>query len=239
MPDLLDENGIVDPVNMSEHILRYKTLELLFEVSQLHSKINDETETSNMGIPRSLCNGYVNNSKYTTEVSLLKTQLNNLYKIISTYKQTICGDDVYPLLDSLLDDLYIGHRSFDVRNGHMYAATRQKTQGSQNVYTPSNIDDLSTTYNTTNTIFANASYGLTVDLPDINTDYINHINTPMGPRPRSLHPNSYLDHDISNDQAILSHNISCSTQDNNATPRMLDIIRSTSDESDFPEDYNV
>jgi hypothetical protein len=236
IPDLLDEHGIVDPLDISEHILRYKTLEILFDVSQLHSKIYDETATRNLSIPRSLCNGFVfKESSYITDVSLLKTKLNNLYKIISTYKESIHSNDAYPLLDSLLDDLYIAHRSFDVKNGHIYAATRQRTQGSQNVYTPSNIDDLNNPYNTKNTIFANAAYKLNINLPNTQIDSYD-IDTPMTPRFRNNTTNSYYGHNISCDTDILSHNISCYTQDNNATPRMLDIIRSTSDECNLPED---
>jgi hypothetical protein len=116
---------------------------------------------------------------------------------------------------------------------------RQRTQGTQNVYTPSNIDDLLTPSVSHNMWPATTPMRGYSDLDDNNL----HINatipqfmsnsTPRAPRWGLTSVSTSL---LNQDETdILSHNISCVTQDDYASPRMLDIIRSTSDKGEENE----
>ena len=150
-----------------------------------------------------------------------------LYRTIRDYKTETYAETENAFLTALMDDLYIARRSFDNQNGNLYAITRQRTQGSQNVYTPSHIDDM-------------AGPSMTAPLWQISSDkdeesqlsptIPRQMHSTMPPKPFPLDVGRTGPTMFALDESdILSHNISCRTQDNYSTPRMLDIIRSTSD----------
>jgi hypothetical protein len=119
-----------------------------------------------------------------------------------------------------MDDLYIARRSFDAHNGHLYTLARQRTQGTQNVYTPSNIDNSQAPAikrhrrnNTPTNLYDYEEYTL-------NTPRLTSTLNPISP---------FMFEGEEDEEDILNHHISGGTQNNYSTPRMLDIIRSTSD----------
>jgi hypothetical protein len=235
MPYLInDESGEVDANEFKDHSLRFKTLELLYEVAHL-----DDEEATNEDEAR-LHNGFLpgwfsptkKSEKYYNKVNELKEKLLALYRQIRDYKLATYGEtEPNTFLAALMDDLYIARRSFDHNNGRLYTMARQRTQGTQNVYTPSNIDDM-----------GNGQRNMTLQTWPLGDDdleesqllptlSIHPSNASMflPPTPYPNRPGACTATFAGDETDILSHNISCGTQDDYASPRMLEVIRSTSD----------
>jgi hypothetical protein len=235
MPYLIGADDEVDANEFKDHALRLKTLELLYEVAHL-----DDNEAANEDEPR-LHNGFLpgwfshakKSEKYYNKVNELKEKILALYRQIRDYKVATYGEtEPNTFLAALMDDLYIARRSFDHNNGRLYTMARQRTQGTQNVYTPSNIDDM-----------GNAQRNISLPTWPLGDDDLeesqllptlsihpNNASTVMPPP--TLYPNrpgACTATFAGEETDILSHNISCGTQDDYASPRMLEVIRSTSD----------
>lgn len=127
--------------------------------------------------------------------------------------------------------------------------TRQRTQGTQNVYTPCNIDDMLTSQLSPFPQFPQFPQSSQVpQLSRTNTLYAavgdqDPLAASMLPLPPAFAlglGNRFGASVFTGDETdILSHNISCGTQDDYASPRMLDIIRSTSDNAGEDDDSMV
>jgi uncharacterized protein YegL len=232
MPYLIGADDEVDANEFKDHSLRFKTLELLYEVAHL-----DDEEATNQDEPR-LHNGFLpgwfspakKSEKYYNKVNELKEKILALYRQIRDYKVATYGEtEPNTFLAALMDDLYIARRSFDHNNGRLYTMARQRTQGTQNVYTPSNIDDM-----------GNAQRNMTLQTWPLGDDdleesqllptlSIRNASMFLSPTPYPNRPGACTATFAGDETDILSHNISCGTQDDYASPRMLDVIRSTSD----------
>jgi von Willebrand factor type A domain len=240
MPHLVSENGEIDAIQFKDHSLRLKTLELLYEVAHLDDFDTDNTTNGNDDhehyhddehehehlaepsqqplyiLPPSLLHPK-KSEKNNVKVNEIKKKLVSLYRTIRDYKAATENQ----FLASLMDDLYIARRSFDSHNGHLYTLARQRTQGTQNVYTPSNIDNFQAPAikrhrrnNTPTNLYDYEEYTL-------NTPRLTATLQP---------PSPFTFEEGDEDEDILNHHISGGTQKNYSTPRMLDIIRSTSDQ---------
>jgi hypothetical protein len=242
MPHLVDVDGQIDASSFKDHSLRLKTLELLYEVAHLEdSDADDNTDSPTIAepsqpplyiLPPSLLHSK-KSEKYNTKVKELKKKILALYRTIRDYKLATYRDTENRFLASLMDDLYIARRSFDAYNGHLYTLARQRTQGTQNVYTPTNIDNFQAPA-IPRLKRNNTPTGLNDDeIYTLNTSGITAALTPISPftfgEEDCCLPGDYNDVSVEDEEDILNHNISSGTQDNYSTPRMLDIIRSTSD----------
>jgi hypothetical protein len=243
MPHLVDVDGQIDASSFKDHSLRLKTLELLYEVAHLDdSDADDNTDSPTIAepsqpplyiLPPSLLHSK-KSEKYNTKVKELKKKILALYRTIRDYKVATYGDTENRFLSSLMDDLYIARRSFDAYNGHLYTLARQRTQGTQNVYTPTNIDNFQAPAIPRLKRNNTPPTGLNDDeIYTLNTFGITAALTPISPftfgEEDCCLPGDYNDVSVEDEEDILNHNISSGTQDNYSTPRMLDIIRSTSD----------
>jgi hypothetical protein len=242
MPHLVDVDGQIDASSFKDHSLRLKTLELLYEVAHLDdSDADDNTDSPTIAepsqpplyiLPPSLLHSK-KSEKYNTKVKELKKKILALYRTIRDYKVATYRDTENRFLASLMDDLYIARRSFDAYNGHLYTLARQRTQGTQNVYTPTNIDNFQAPA-IPRLKRNNTPTGLNDDeIYTLNTSGITAALSPISPftfgEEDCCLPGDYNDVSVEDEEDILNHNISSGTQDNYSTPRMLDIIRSTSD----------
>jgi len=242
MPHLVDVDGQIDASSFKDHSLRLKTLELLYEVAHLDDyDADDNTDSPTIAepsqlplyiLPPSLLHSK-KSEKYNTKVKELKKKILALYRTIRDYKVATYGDTENRFLSSLMDDLYIARRSFDAYNGHLYTLARQRTQGTQNVYTPTNIDNFQAPA-IPRLKRNNIPTGLNDDeIYTLNTSGITAALSPISPftfgEEDCCLPGDYNDVSVEDEEDILNHNISSGTQDNYSTPRMLDIIRSTSD----------
>jgi hypothetical protein len=242
MPHLINEDDEIDANDFKDHSLRFKTLELLYEVAHLDDidkeETSDETITSPLHVFPPCWFTPPKSEKYCAKEKVLKEKILALYRIIRDYKIATYGEtEPNAFLSSLMDDLYIARRSFDATNGHLYTMARQRTQGTQNVYSPSNIDDMVDIQTSAIPHLNRARI-----ISKSNDDELFMVNSPsqmcasMIPPPspftfgtRTNRPGACTAMFAGDEEDILSHNISCGTQDNYSTPRMLDIIRSTSD----------
>jgi hypothetical protein len=186
LPDLLDENNVYVPVDLFDHVYRYKTLELLHKANN--------TEVSTRSGSFMFCDDGVEHSSSKRQISDIKKQLLDLYVEMRNYTKTKYPDGSQ-FMDGLLDDIYICRVSFDNKRARIYSTTRQRTQGDQNVYTPTSISlhilNKPRDYNTNHlgTIFTN-SRDLNLD------DILNNTQTILQPdlsNDDSQDPFPYLD----------------------------------------------
>jgi len=242
MPYLISEDGEIDANEFKDHSLRFKTLELLYEVADLDNidtqETSDETITSPLHVFPPCWVTPPKSEKYCTKEKVLKEKILALYRIIRDHKIATYGEtEPNTFLSSLMDDLYIARRSFDAHNGRLYTMARQRTQGTQNIYSPSNIDDM-VDIQTSAIPHLNRARIISksndddlfmVNSPSQPYESIIHSSPPFTFGTRTNRPGACTAMFAGDEEDILSHNISCGTQDNYSTPRMLDIIRSTSD----------
>ena len=248
MPHLIcEETGEPDANEFKDHSLRLKTLELLYQIAHLE---DDEIVIEE---PRDIFpSNWITSKKsekYNNQVKELKEKILTLYRQIRDYKVETYGETENMFLAALMDDLYIARRSFDHHNGRLYTMTRQRTQGTQNVYTPCNIDDMLTSQLSPFPQFPQFPQSSQVpQLSRTNTLYAavgdqDPLAASMLPLPPAFAlglGNRFGASVFTGDETdILSHNISCGTQDDYASPRMLDIIRSTSDNAGEDDDSMV
>jgi len=126
--------------NHLKYIYRQKTLELLFEVSQLQkNKMELETmyETTSFNNPPR-CDDYSSKMKnILDEERQLKQKLRVFFEEIKKYMlDNNLNED--KILKNLCDDIYITYRTLGTRYGAMYTCARQTSQGNQRSYTVSN-----------------------------------------------------------------------------------------------------
>ena len=154
LPHLLDSSGELIGVDLLDHMFRYKTLELLYEanmiartpevgttesvrdlsVDGLSSKDKDLQHNTSVfwrNRPPSVSNPYI---------IRIRKKLLNLYTNMQAYIKTRYPTGS-PFMESLLDDIYVSRVSFEKANTRIFSLTRHRTQGNQNVYTPTGIND--------------------------------------------------------------------------------------------------
>jgi hypothetical protein len=129
LPDLLEDSGEPIVVDLLDHMFRYKTLELLYEANCV------DIQHGTSGFWRDRTPTISN----TTLIDIRKKLL-NLYTNMRAYIKARYPDGS-PFMESLLDDIYVSRLSFEKTNTRIFSLTRHRTQGNQNVYTPTNIDD--------------------------------------------------------------------------------------------------
>ena len=190
LPGLLEPSGEPEVVDLLDHLFRYKTLELLYEANSI------DLQNSTCGFWRR------RTPKVSNPVIIsIRKKLLNLYTNMRAYIKTRYPDGS-PFMESLLDDIYISRLSFEKTNTRIFSLTRHRTQGNQNVYTPTSIDDF---INDTTQI---ARYNHLYDtLPDtVDQTYADD-----------------MEYQFSN------HTISQFSQEAYTSPTLKNVIRSTSD----------
>jgi len=113
IPDLVDiESGEVirDEIDLTKYAFRQKVQELLFKAKEVETDKRD-----------------------------LKVELKHAFRVIHKYMRIhdLLEDG---LLKMLCDDICITHRTLGLRNGFMYSAARQTSQGRQRTYNTSSSD---------------------------------------------------------------------------------------------------
>jgi hypothetical protein len=121
LPDLIvdddDGNKHIDPVDLTAHSYRYKTLDLMFR-SQ-HAEDNCET---------------------------IRTEIRGLFEEIKKYvEQYNLQDDLF--IKKIQDDVYILYKTYGTRYFELYSNARQRSQGNQYVCTATQMDDINNDFN--------------------------------------------------------------------------------------------
>lgn len=136
--------------DLTRHIFRQKTQELLYKVRKYNSNIISPVFNTNNKIKR--CASINTNTRHThtlnhtslnNEEKLLKQEIQILHSILITYiSNTTIDEQHHAFVKSLADDLYIIHLSIGHKISNMYVCARQSSQGRQYSYTCNNIEPL-------------------------------------------------------------------------------------------------
>jgi len=119
LPDLHDENGnVVEPSNLIPYMFRQRVQELLFEVREINDQRNHNNTHKN-----------------------IREKLKSFYTMMKKYVEdnNLKSD---PFMNILLDDIYIAYKTFGTVHAQMYSAARQSSQGRQQTYNVTNVDEL-------------------------------------------------------------------------------------------------
>jgi hypothetical protein len=132
----VDGVNIMFPSNLTEstdltiHIYRQRTLELLYDVNiyikqNKNRNYNRITETDNL---------------FMEQHGNLKVRMISLMEEMKKYMSDNHLDN-NKILKNLCDDIYICYQTIDTRYGSMFCTARQTSQGTQRLYTVSEITD--------------------------------------------------------------------------------------------------
>lgn len=124
--------------DLSVHMFRQKTQELLYEARKATEKYNPikyycSIPVYNRG-PNSN-NAYPNN----VEIEAAKDKLKAFHKIITEYIQT--NNISNSILDMCCDDVYIAYKTLGTQVGNMYTCARQTSNGREQTYMCSEIPE--------------------------------------------------------------------------------------------------
>ena len=126
--------------DLSTHIYRQKTLQVLCEVKTFFNKKRSEKY-----IETTVDNVYaLPNETYIPlkTKKALKIKLIKLIEEIKTYMNANGAED-NKLLKNLCDDIYICYKTFETDYGLLFCTSRMTSQGAQRNYTPSHIENIS------------------------------------------------------------------------------------------------
>jgi uncharacterized protein YegL len=127
----------IDDADLSKHIFRQRTLQLMFEVNEYCNK--KRAADMEWRMPPSLLqiSQDISSENITEQRNAIKRKLASFMEEMKKF-MTDNGlmDDKF--MKNLCDDIYICFRTFDTRYGNMFCASRQTSQGTQRQYTVSN-----------------------------------------------------------------------------------------------------
>lgn len=136
----------LDDTDLSRHVFRQRTLQLMFEVNEYCNKRRENSDIFNLRIPTNFMTNMLlqpenteENPRYnfTAQRDTLKRKLSVFMDEIKIFmNDNSLTDDKF--MKNLCDDIYICFRTFDTRYGNMFCSARQTSQGNQRQYTVSN-----------------------------------------------------------------------------------------------------
>jgi hypothetical protein len=146
---VLFPSTLIETIDLSVHLYRQRTLQLIYEVNEFCKRKQNNDETNNtifqmIFVPR-------NNDPLHEEENKLKEKLTNFMEEIKKFMIDNNLND-NKILKNLCDDIYICYRTLGTKFGTMFCTARQTSQGTQRQYTASHTittDDLSGNSNRT------------------------------------------------------------------------------------------
>lgn len=129
--------------DLSKHIFRQRTLQLLYKINKFIEKKNETNQSSHVfrrfrGFDNSTIDD--DNVSIIAEQELLKTEMKNFMSEMKKYMEdNNLNNDGF--MKNLCDDIYISYRTFGTKFGAMYNTARQTSQGTQRCYTVSHTPD--------------------------------------------------------------------------------------------------
>lgn len=123
----------LEDTDLSKHVFRQRTLQLMFEVNDYcNKKRQDYMELQISLVPQ------------TVPSDNIRLQRDELKRKLSAFMEEMkkfmtdngLTDDKF--MKNLCDDIYVCFRTFDTRYGNMFCSARQTSQGTQRLYTVSN-----------------------------------------------------------------------------------------------------
>lgn len=166
MDDLvvLFPSNLIESADLSSHIYRQRTLQLLYEVNDFNKR-KREMDLLQSNKLFDLYDRFDNPNPFAEEKKQLKTKMTNLMKEIKKY-MTDNNIEEDKLLKNLCDDIYICYRTFDTKYGSMFSNARQTSQGTQRQYTASHtIQVTENIYENRNIRRLNRAFGGVPNIP--------------------------------------------------------------------------
>jgi hypothetical protein len=132
---------------LNTYILRQRTQELLYEARKLSEKRRNVQPFGNSSYlyKNTLDLNHLKRAdENNAEIKVLKTVLKDFFKILTEYNTNtiVTPDDNNAIIKMLTDDIYIAHKTLGTKYANMFTCARQMTQGRQQIYTCSIIDEL-------------------------------------------------------------------------------------------------
>ena len=130
---------------LNTYILRQRTQELLYEARKLSEKRRNTLPFTNSGYlyKNTLDLSHLKRlDDNDAEIKVLKTELKDFFKILTEYTSNLNPDDNNSIIKMLTDDIYIAHKTLGTKYANMFTCARQMTQGRQQIYTCSIIDEV-------------------------------------------------------------------------------------------------
>jgi Mg-chelatase subunit ChlD len=125
LPSLLNEDGTVEPTNLTKYMLRQKTQEFLYNAREIEIEIEytEEYETR------------VQTIQITQNKQQIKKEIKEFMNHLNLYMNTndVADDDFH---NRLYADLCVAYKSINNPNGVMFLGSRQHSQGRESSYTP-------------------------------------------------------------------------------------------------------
>jgi hypothetical protein len=127
----------IDDADLSKHIFRQRTLQLMFEVNEYCNKKREADMEWRMPPSLLQISQDISSENITEQRNAIKRKLASFMEEMKKF-MTDNGlmDDKF--MKNLCDDIYICFRTFDTKYGNMFCASRQTSQGTQRQYTVSN-----------------------------------------------------------------------------------------------------
>lgn len=125
--------------NLVNYVLRQRTQELLFEAR----KHSENKKSSRLIFPYRCFNEYETSDQELSadDTLTLKKKLKQFHTLLLNFiKENHLENDAF--LKTLCDDIYIAHKTAGTQFASMFTAARQTTQGRQQAYNCTTIDDL-------------------------------------------------------------------------------------------------
>jgi len=197
----------IESADLTRHVYRQRTLQLLFEVSDFLKKYRPIRKNSPdiFGI-FGLQNSY-NNSELYDEKIRVKHKLSEFIIEMKNYMEDnkLENDKI---LKNLCDDIYVCYRSFDTKYGSMFCTSRHTSQGTQRIYTASNTEYLDENDLRNNSVFRFRGRRL--------TRHTNHF-------PQNFHNTTNV--------SILDHELSSFDDTPYLTPQATNVMRAISSQT--------
>jgi hypothetical protein len=120
--------------DLTKYIYRQKTQELLFKANKINSIINDKNRNDNVDDD----DIELYNVKLITEKRQIKKDIKKLFDSMKEFmiKNGLENDSMMKLL---CDDMFVTYKTFENSNSHFYSRARQVSQGTQQIYTVTDV----------------------------------------------------------------------------------------------------
>jgi len=222
LPSLTNsESGMEEVVDLTPYMYRQRTQELLYKVVEIKEKeyVNESQSRDlydyirNVNFKKKDIQNMENKKDIEKQKNEVKKIMREFTKQLLEYKEQNQDGEHGSMLKLLCDDMYVAFKSMDSERGVMYTASRQSSQGRQQVYTASQDVD---------------------DIIDTRIDMLNNVfNKPMKIRRQKTQTDSHsfesISDDDDNDQLfkdyVVNDNIDSTPY---STPAMLKIMRDVS-----------
>ena len=158
MPALFDGNANKAEINdLTHYIYRQKVQELLYIINEYNTKksMNNQNNTPGFGFAQfstptkqkiedidQIEETYKNDDSEKNDKIEIRNNVKSLFNKLKDYRNEFDeNDERNKFIKILMDDLYVSYKTMDSHISHMYSCSRQTSQGRQQSYNVTNIEE--------------------------------------------------------------------------------------------------